>query len=212
MNIGIASEKGGVGKTTTALHLAYFLAHTNVETVLFDGDRTRIATNWEKRGRVKGYSIPFHVLPIEAAAMRSGDYTHRVIDTGQQPGDKDLLALAQYSDVLIVPTAPAAFDVDGLGQTIRALRTIEKPDGSPVQFRVLFTQVAHHHSKQVADIRDTLRRGCVDVFETFIPELKAFERAAERGVLVKDVDDDPRAAAAWQAYEDIGKELLDVTR
>lgn len=212
MIIGIASEKGGVGKTTTALHLAQFLQRQFGSTVLFDGDRIRIATNFDKRGRANNTPPEFDVLPVEAATGYAAHYRNRVIDTGQQPGDKDLLILAQYCDLLIVPTAPAAFDADGLGQTIRALRNITKPNGQPINFRVLFTRVEHHHAKEIRELRTMLERGVVPMFSTEIPELKAFERAAGRGVLVDAVKDDPYAEKAWEAYEAAGRELLNEPR
>jgi len=207
MIIGIASYKGGVGKTTTAVHLAHYLQTQHGQTVLFDGDATRNATNWAARGP----GFDFAVAPIEAAAMLSEKYHHKVIDTGQKPEEKDLLALAQYTDVLIVPSVPATLDSDGLGQTIRALRTITKATGRPVDFRVLFTRVAPDNARQVEELREKLGYGHVPMFHAEIPRLKAFDKAAALGVLAIGVDDD-RADRAWAAYEAVGKELLDGTR
>ena len=80
MIITVASFKGGVGKTTTAVHLAAYL-QTLAPTLLLDGDDTRNATAWSKRG--KGF--PFKVADEVQAARFARDFTHTVIDTGQRP-------------------------------------------------------------------------------------------------------------------------------
>lgn len=202
MIIGIASYKGGVAKTTTGIHLAAF-AQTLAPTVLFDGDSTRNAMGWAQRGP----GLEFTVAPDEAAAMIAGNYTHRIVDTGQKPEEKDLLALAMYSDLLIIPTVPAALDSDSLLQTVRALRLVSNAHGGPVNFKVLLTRVAPDSARQVDELREHLGGKHVPVFATEIPRLKAFEKAAADGVLVSDVDD-PRAERGWLAYEAVGREIF----
>jgi chromosome partitioning protein len=46
----------------------------------------------------------------------------------------------------------------------------------------------------------------IPVFRTEIPRLAAFEKAAAEGLPVYAVKDE-RAARAWDAYEDAGKEI-----
>ncbi|MEG4997774.1 ParA family protein [Microcoleus sp. B4-D4] len=58
MIVTVASFKGGVGKTTTALHLAVYL-QTKAPTLLVDGDLNRSALDWTARG-----SLPFQIVDM----------------------------------------------------------------------------------------------------------------------------------------------------
>ncbi len=49
MILSVASFKGGVGKTTTAVHLAAYL-QTLAPTLLLDADQTKNATAWTSVG------------------------------------------------------------------------------------------------------------------------------------------------------------------
>ena len=70
MIVTVASFKGGVGKTTTALHLAaYFQTKTN--TLLVDGDLNRSALEWANRGE-----LPFKVVDEKQAVKFARTYEH----------------------------------------------------------------------------------------------------------------------------------------
>lgn len=195
MILTIASYKGGVGKTTTAVHLAAFL-QTHGPTLLLDGDSTKNATAWAQRG-----GFPFKVGPIDHAAMLARNYAHVVIDTGQRPSDGDLEAAAQGCDLLVIPAVPSALDTDGLGQTIRALQNLKVTN-----YRVLLTRVAPDAHNEAEDLREMLAYVGADCFRAEIPRLKAFDKAAAAGEIVKDTRD-PNALRAWQAYVAAGEEL-----
>jgi chromosome partitioning protein len=197
MIITVASYKGGVGKTTTAVHLAAYL-QTLAPTLLLDGDDTRNATAWSQRG--KGF--PFKVADEVQAARYARDFTHTVIDTGQRPKQVDLQVLSEGCDLLVIPAVPASLDTDGLVLTLQALYDI----GSD-RYRVLLTKVPPPPEPEGPQLRAGLTAQGVPLFAVDIPRLKAFEKAAAAGVPVSEVDD-PRAKRAWEAYEAAGKELF----
>lgn len=196
MIITVASYKGGVGKTTTAVHLAAYL-NTLGPALLLDGDVTRNATAWSRRGA----GFRFAVAAIDQAAKLARNFAHVVIDTGQRPSSDDLQAAAEGCDLLVVPAVPSALDTDGLGQTIRALEVI--PGAC---FRVLLTRVAPDAAREAAQLRELLAGIGAGCFASEIPRLKAFEKAADAGVTAEQVED-RNAARAWAAYCAAGSEV-----
>ena len=146
MIITITGYKGGIGKTTTAVHLAAFLHRHAGSTVLVDGDINRSASAWERNG-----SLPFRVVDERQAAMVSRDFEHIVIDTAARPEREDLQALVAGCDYLIIPSTPDALALDALVQTVGALQVLDATN-----YRVLLTIVPPAPSRDAAEARASL--------------------------------------------------------
>lgn len=194
MIITLTALKGGVGKTTSAVHIAAYLQE-KVPTLLIDADKNRSALVWNRED-----TLPFKVVSEAAAPKFIKKYTHVVVDTKARPEREDLKDLAEGSDLLILPTTPNPLDIDA---TIKGVELLNEFNA---KFKILLTRV-DTRTTSGRDARKTLTDLQLPLFKTDIPKLIAFERAPQRGVIVRDYPD-PRSRQAWKAYEAVGEEIL----
>jgi chromosome partitioning protein len=200
MIITVTSYKGGVGKTTTAIHLAAYLQRL-APTLLVDGDAIRSATKWSQRGDDRG--LPFKVVTHAQMVSHLRDYQHIIIDTEGNPTDDDFRDLAANCDLLVIPAVPESVANDGLTHTLAKLHQLKND-----RHRVLLTMVPPKPRTEGQQLREMLRRESIPAFTAEIPRLAAFEKAAAEGVPVYSVRDDRNAGRAWDAYEAAGREII----
>jgi chromosome partitioning protein len=196
MIITVASYKGGVGKTTTSVHLAAIL-QKKAPTLLVDGDPNRSATGWLRRG-----SLPFKIIDERLLARYARDYQNIVIDTEARPSEEDMATLVEGCDLLVLPTTPDVLALEALQLTINNLQSI-----GAKSYKVLLTIVPPKPSRDGEEARQMLKKGSVPVFKSQISRLVAFQKAALEGVpvnLAKDV----RAEKGWSEYLTVVKEIL----
>ena len=190
MRILVVSLKGGVGKTTTAIHIAAFLA-TRDSTLLIDADPAGGSSSWAARG-----DMPFEVaLPEDAKPKR---FQHVVVDTRAQPKAKTLDEFSRKADLLIVPTAPSLLSLE----TLPRLRD----DLEELPFKMLVTLAPPAPSRDGERALERLRDLKLPHFKTVIRRYAAFEKAVQQGCPVGDVHD-PKASSAWTDYIAVGKAL-----
>jgi chromosome partitioning protein len=193
MLVSIASFKGGVGKTTTAVHLsAYF--QKKGKTVLVDGDPNRSALAWSERG-----NFPFQVIDESELAARAAEFSNIIIDTPARPSAEELKTLSAESDLLLIPTKPDALSLDALLKIVASLQSFDAQN-----YKVLLTLVPPR-SNAARDAKAMLDEIKVSYCKTEIHRRAICERAALQGKTVDNLKD---GQAAWEEFSRLGKEIF----
>lgn len=191
----VTGYKGGVGKSTTAIHLAAFFAEKG-ETLLIDGDPNRTSVKWAARG-----SLPFKVVNEKESARHIAGKEFVIIDTPARPNSEDLKELSDGCDLLILPTPPDILGLEAL------LETAENVRGA--NFRALLTIVPPKPSNEGEIMKAELLENGIPAFETMIRRSASFQKAALSGVPVSQIKNSLAAGAASD-YAGLGNEILEV--
>ncbi|MBV5262040.1 ParA family protein [Synechococcus moorigangaii CMS01] len=192
--ITVTGYKGGVGKSTSAIHIAAYLAR-NQKTILIDGDPNRTALNWSQRGE-----MPFTVADERQAMRLITGHDFAVIDTPARPNSDDLQELAKGCDLLILPTTP---DVVSLEPMLAIANDVED-----ARYRALLTIVPPYPSKEGETMRNELIANGVPTFQSLIRRSAAFQKAALAGKPVNQMSG--RDRIPWNDFEALGKEIMEV--
>jgi len=130
--ISIVSQKGGAGKTTTALALAVAAVQDGLTVVVVDTDPQTTATKWHDRRTLEQPSVvscQVSRLPFVLDAARKEGADLAIIDTPPRNAEASIEA-ARVADVVVIPLRPQINDLE----TMAAMRDILRIAGEPAAF------------------------------------------------------------------------------
>ena len=125
MITAIVNQKGGVGKSSTAVHLAYWLQQNNQSVILIDSDAQCSSSLW-----VKSFKIPTiaQTDPNELAENIpdwSKEYEHAVID-GAGGLSETTRVILYYANVALIPCQPTALDLISSGSAVKLVKQAQR--------------------------------------------------------------------------------------
>lgn len=125
--IGIINAKGGVGKTVSTVYLGHALHTAGYSVEVWDADPQGSATDWAFTAEENGGEFPFEVSPVNVPQLKKRRTTAEVTLIDSPPLNESILnAIAQRSDALIIPAAPAGLDITRVFSTFASI-----PEGKP---------------------------------------------------------------------------------
>jgi chromosome partitioning protein len=127
--ISFISQKGGVGKTTLAIHLAVAFAADGLNVAILDLDPQASAAEWKdfREEEMPGViAIPSSRLPKVLKELEDKGADIVILDTAPH-SEGTALDAARAADLLLVPCQPSIMDLRAMRKTIDLLRHIKKP-------------------------------------------------------------------------------------
>jgi chromosome partitioning protein len=202
MRIAVVNTKGGVGKTTIAVHLAAMLA-SKAPTLLIDADPQASAASWAAWRREAGKEpSPTTTCLVGRAVFDEGKnlaagFAHTVVDAGgrDSAGLRGALLLAERA---VVPVGASNFDAAALTDLLEIV-DLAKDFNQGLDVRVLMMRV-DPRTRDTGDMLDFLREHHLQVLGTRICERVAFRRASGEGATVIEYGKDNQAVQEIRAF------------
>ena len=193
MIISFVNQKGGVGKTTSAINVAASLKRRNYKIGFIDADPQGSATQWHSVEDNTAFEIMHHPEPISKGEINelSQDFDFLVIDAPPAIGDitKSILAV---TDLSIIPLSPSSLDIWSCKGTLEMVDEARQ-ENPELDVKLLINRKIPG-TRVGREARDSLAVFDMDILDTEMCQRVAYIDAMTSGVSVMQYAPSSKAA------------------
>ncbi len=207
MIISLLNQKGGVGKTTLAVHLATALAQQGRRIMMVDADPQGSALDWsasrERDALFPVIGLPKPILHRELPKL-AADYDFLVVDGAPRVYDVARSAI-MASDLVLIPVQPSPYDVWAAKEIVDLI-------GEVVAFKENLKSLFVINRKIVntaigRDVIEALSEYELPVLKAQICQRVSFAESAARGQTVLETE--PESIASQEVHA-LTKEVMEL--
>jgi chromosome partitioning protein len=208
MMIACTNSKGGVGKSTLAVHLAICLFDKGFSVGVLDTDKQRSSSEWVREAE-PGIRTATADSPDECLAkvQELKNACEIVIADGPAGLDDISRTLLLLADVAVFPITPSILDVRSVAKATEILRFAQTINGGRPAGRLVLNKMRPRETTSRELILTAPHLG-VQVTQTILRDLQVFRDAAQQGTVVTRMGS--RAGVVRDEIEHLGTELLRV--
>ena len=207
--ISLVNQKGGVSKSTTSVHLAYWLLKKRRRVLLVDADAQRSSSLWVEG--MEGMEIPCQVLQtpddlLEQIPQIVDDYDYLIVD-GPASLSEATRAILFRTDLALIPVQPTGVDLRSASDAMRLVKQAQSVrDGVPMAALFLSRAVKGTRLKDEAISLLEKNPGAV-LLKTVVHQKQAIADTSGQSATVWDLPGKPAAQSAKE-YERLFAEVL----
>jgi chromosome partitioning protein len=207
MIISIQNQKGGVGKTTLAVHISHALALRHKPTLLLDADPQGSARDW---AAAREAQPPFSVVGLDRPTIHrdlpaiAKNYAYVVIDGPPRVTELARSAIAA-ADLVLIPVQPSPYDVWAAQEVITLIKEASVFKENLKSVFVINRKIVNTAIGR--DVTEALSGYGLPVLRSQICQRVSFAESAASGQTVLETDPNGQAA---QEIQGLVNELLEV--